>query len=355
MPADIAYSLPDWLTDITGGATADSIKEGSEGNTDFGAVWKSSETSIFALKSHGERVMAAKASPILAPAAPSQGPGQIHALRTLLSYRMTKHYKSGEFLGPRIGDKIFMSVLTLSLYWGIGDQTSVAAIQSTSAVLFFFTALCGYGAAAFVPSLTLERALFFRERADGCYRPVTYYLSKFIEEAILCTFTSSLFTVIVFFGMRLQGSFLIFALIYFLTSMTGIAIAYAVASVAPTMEAANALLPTYVTTCMYFGGLFLVFDKIPIGWNWYSYTSFLRYAWGALMLNQFSGTETGNAMAFYDEVQEKPIRVLEFYGMATNGHIMSNMGALLGILSGICITFGVMGALAITYVQHIKR
>mgnify|MGYP004096445715 len=41
---------------------------------------------------------------------------------TLLNYRMRTHYKSGEFLGPRIGDKIFSGVLILSLYWGIGDE-----------------------------------------------------------------------------------------------------------------------------------------------------------------------------------------------------------------------------------------
>ena len=50
--------------------------------------------------------------------------------------------------------------------------------------------------------------------------------------------------------------------------MTGICLAYGVAAVVPTMEAANAVLPTYVTMCMYFGGLFLLFDKIPDGWRW---------------------------------------------------------------------------------------
>ena len=37
--------------------------------------------------------------------------------------------------------------------------------------------------------------------------------------------------------------------------MVGIVLAYAVAAVAPNMDAANAMLPTYVTTCLYFGGL----------------------------------------------------------------------------------------------------
>ena len=78
------------------------------------------------------------------------------------------------------------------------------AIQSTSSLLYFVSALCGYGAAAFVPSLTLDRPLFYRELADGCYSPLVYYLSKFIEEAFLCVFTSLLFSVIVFFGVKLQ-------------------------------------------------------------------------------------------------------------------------------------------------------
>eukprot|EP00438_Fugacium_kawagutii_P019626 Skav232799 [mRNA] locus=scaffold614:318390:319139:+ [translate_table: standard] len=98
---------------------------------------------------------------------------------------------------------------------------------------------------------------------------------------------------------------------YFLTTMVGIVLAYAVAAVAPNMEAANALLPTYVTTCLYFGllamqfqsvsGLFIVFEKIPDGWYWYSWTSFLRYAWGMLMLNQFQDQPTGKEAVFYSD------------------------------------------------------
>ena len=128
-----------------------------------------------------------------------------------------------------------------------------------------------------MPSITLDRPLFYRELADGCYSPVVYYLAKsnpnpspkpkpkpnptpnptpnqvyylakFVEEAVLASVTSLLFALIVFFSCSLQGSFLVFALVYFLTTMTGICLAYGVAAVVPTMEAANAVLPTYVTT-----------------------------------------------------------------------------------------------------------
>merc|ERR1719265_480675 len=265
---------------------------------------------------------------------------------------MTTHYKDGEFLGPRIGDKIFMSVLTLSLYWGIGGDKDPQSIQSINGLLYFFAALCGYGAAAFVPSLTLERGLFYRERADGCFMAVTYYLAKFIEEAVLCILTSLLFSVITFWGIRLQGSFLIFVVTYYMTTMLGIVLAYAVAAVAPNMEAANALLPTYVTICMYFGGFFLLFEKIPTGWQWFSYTSFLRYSWGALMLNNYEGTDLGTIPLFVDK-DGVPQTVLQFYGM--DDGIMSSLSGCLGILTAMIFIFASLGALGIAKVSHIKR
>jgi len=161
-----------------------------------------------------------------------------------------------------------------------------------------------------------------------------------------------IFSAIVFFSCQLQGSFFIFVITYYLTTMCGIVLAYMVAAVAPTMEAANALLPTYVTTCMYFGGLFIVFDKIPVGWKWYSYTSFLRYSWGALMLNNYQDSSVGEVAVFFDS-NGASINVLEFYGL--DDGFMSNMGALLGVLAGLVIFFGLMGALALNKLNHVKR
>jgi len=345
------YSLPDWLVDTTSGSAGNDDSQSDEAQ-DFAAVWEKSDACGAEAAKQTKRIADLKAKPEDVQTLPP--PGQLHALRTLLAYRMTTHYKSPEFLGPRFGDKIFMSLLTLSLYWGIGAKGDTQSMQSTAAILFFVCALCGYGAAAFVPSLTMERPLFYRERSDGCYAPTTYYAAKFIEEAVLCSITSLTFCCIVFWSMSLQGNFGIFLVIFFLTNMVGIVLAYAVAAVAPTMEAANALLPTYVTTCMYFGGLFIVFDKIPDGWEWYSWTSFLRYAWGALMLNQFKDQSTGDLRIFYTGGRE-PMTILEFYGLADETSIMSDMGGCIGILAFLCVTFAFLGALGLTFVNHVKR
>lgn len=354
---EAACSLPEWLVDITSDLPNQykssndlpNVEETEAINkTDFAAEYAKSEIRSQAEKhrQNNAKVVSSVKNHVYTP------PSSFSKLMTLLKFRMTAHYKDEQFLGTRLGDKVFFGLLILSLYWGIGDDPDPQAITSTATLMYFIAALCGYGAAAFVPSLTLERALYYRELADGCYTPIVYFAAKFIEEGIIATVTSLMFTVIIYFACNLQGSFFILAVTYYLTTMMGIILAYAVAALVPTMEAANALLPTLVTMWMYFGGLFIVFDKIPRGWYWFSWTSFLRYAWGAMMINQFGGTDTGSAQIFVDS-DGTPIDVLEFFGM--EGSIMGSVGSCIGLLCVLIGFFSLVAILALTYVRHDKR
>jgi len=355
LPKGHFFSLPEWLVDVTsgGGYTATATAaDGAAGEAkDWAALFAKSELH----KAAASELQAAAAGEADVAVLTSERsmPGPASQLATLLRYRMTTHYKSGEFLGPRIGDKIVFGLLILALYWGIGNEESTQSIQSTASLLYFISALCGYGAAAFVPSLTLDRPLFYRELADGCYSPAVYYLSKFIEEAFLCIFTSLLFSVIVFFGVNLQGSFWVFASVYYLTTMNGITLAYAVAALVPSMDAANALLPTLVTTWMYFGGLFLLFDKIPSYLLWASWTSFLRYSWGAQMLNQYGNSTVGEYGAYWDEDAEEVVTVLPFYGL--EGDIMGSTGVCVALLATCTLFFATCGACVLGTVRHQSR
>jgi ATP-binding cassette subfamily G (WHITE) protein 2 len=52
-------------------------------------------------------------------------------------------------------------------------------------------------------------------------------------------------------------------------------------------DAANGILPTYATTLLFFGGLLITKEAMPAWLRWYSYIDFVRYGWGALMVNQW--------------------------------------------------------------------
>lgn len=136
----------------------------------------------------------------------------LYGLRTLFLYRTLKNYSDPEYLGPRLGDKILTTFIIFTLYWGIGNDydTSVKPLTtetelpySVLSMLFMWTTLPAFGAASYVPSITLEKATYVRERNDGLYRPITYLLYKVIEEFLIAFFLSIVLAVATWFAVSL--------------------------------------------------------------------------------------------------------------------------------------------------------
>jgi hypothetical protein len=61
-----------------------------------------------------------------------------------------------------------------------------------------------------------------RERNDGLYRPITYLVAKMVEELTIFFFLSLVLTAIVFAPCKLGGSYVLFWLVNFVTTATGI-------------------------------------------------------------------------------------------------------------------------------------
>ena len=187
-----------------------------------------------------------------------------------------------------LGDKIVFGFIVMSLFWGVGKDFSGGGLQATGSVLFMITALNGFGAASYVPTLVLQRPLFYRERSDGLYGEVTYLTFLLGMEAFLALFTTSLYLIIVYWAIEFQINFGLLWCIYYFSALIGISAAYFFAAISPQLELANALLPIYMVINLFFAGLFIPIDDIPSYWRWYSYIDFMRFAWQSAMVGQYS-------------------------------------------------------------------
>ena len=72
-----------------------------------------------------------------------------------------------------------------------------------------------------MPSIVLERPVFYRELDDGCYPVVAYLLYKIVEETILAALVGLVGTLIVYFGCSLSGNFGIFYFAYLMILQCG--------------------------------------------------------------------------------------------------------------------------------------
>jgi len=164
---------------------------------------------------------------------------------------------------------------------------------------------------------------------------------KMMEEISITLINSLIFSSIVFFPLKLTGDFILFWLLNLTTTSIGIVLAYAIASVSPNMDVANAALPAYVTSLLFFVGLLLRIQDQPNYWKWYGYLDFLKYAWSAQMINQF---ETSNTRVLEGQT------VLEFYGLEKQ-----NKWAQLGYESLFFAGFTFLAWAALAFVRHQKR
>ncbi|KAG2427597.1 hypothetical protein HXX76_012251 [Chlamydomonas incerta] len=262
-------------------------------------------------------------------------------LWTLLKYRSSKNYCNPGWLGPRIADKLLISLIILTLYLGVGDNFAADNLINIQSSLFMWALLPAFGAASYVPAIVLERRLFVRERADGLYRVFTYLAAKLVEELVLSVIITLIFSSYVFYGVQLRGDWVVFWLVYFIDLSVGIVLAYLVAALSPNMDVANAALPGFVVTLLFFAGQLMTVDSIPPWWQWYSRIDPLRYAWGALMVNQF---EHNDVIFAGDQT------ILQYYGLAG-----ADKWAYIGYLSLFWIVFATLALLALTYVRHQKR
>ena len=75
------------------------------------------------------------------------------------------------------------------------------------------------------------------------------------EELFIGGLASLGMTAFVFYGIKLQGQWVCFWLVYYTTLSIGIVLAYFIASISPNLDVANALLPTCALSFAYLPSL----------------------------------------------------------------------------------------------------
>jgi ABC-type multidrug transport system ATPase subunit len=268
----------------------------------------------------------------------------------IIRHRMKANYRMANFVIPRVFEKAIFAIFILTLYWGVGKelpedadyQTELARPMSITTALFMWGILPAFGSVSVIPSIYHERNLFDREKRSGYYNSGSYLFAKVFEEGLIAFLTSAALACAVWFALSLTGSWALFWLVYFVTTLVGIVMAYGFAAVAPNTEYAIIMCAGINIILLFFVGLLIRWQDIPAYWKWLVYINHLHYSWAALMTNQFT---------VEDVIAPFNIPILEYFNLDST---LSAWGYL-GYESIFIVVFFLLGSCALRFINYGKR
>ncbi|KAK9796982.1 hypothetical protein WJX73_006588 [Symbiochloris irregularis] len=222
----------------------------------------------------------------------------------LTKYHIIGSYRHPPFIAARVAYKIVTVLLLFLLFWAKGNNIETTNLPNIVALHFILALLPAFASCVYIPNFIQERQQHLREHKDGYYHSIVYLCAKMTEEVVIATFLSIIFCLLIFYPLQLMGNWACFWLVYLTTMCTSMSMAYALSGLADSIGTAQKLVGAYVTiTLTMFAGYLLRIPAIPNYAQWYTYLTFTRYAFGALLMNEYNSTDpdyiAGNTVLQY--------------------------------------------------------
>ncbi|MDP2439546.1 MAG: ABC transporter permease [archaeon] len=167
------------------------------------------------------------------------------------------------------------------------------AIQSRQGcIIFFVVALIFTVIQGVIQTVPRERNIFFHEREANLYSVSSYLLAKLSTDIPGEAIFNFLFCAIVYYLVGLNPAadrFFIFSLFMVLNSIGAVGIGYWIAVVSPNETVALIITPFVCIFQVLFSGTFLNLADVPDWGIWIPYWSVTRWAFQALIVNEFDG------------------------------------------------------------------
>ena len=215
-----------------------------------------------------------------------------------------------DFLPIRIAfiQSIFLSVLLGLIFRDVAyDQKG---IQDFQGVLVFATINTSFTQVfGIITTFPSEKAIISRERAGKMYHVGAYFMAKVVAEMPFKLVPNMVYTVILYWFAGLRSGadyFFIFFGIMLLQAISTQGLAFFTSSLAPTTNIALAITPLCLMILILFGGFFINLESLPPGSEWMAYVSNVRWAFSAIMVNQFRGVEEIKCELAMEAMQAAP-------------------------------------------------
>ncbi|KAK9469899.1 hypothetical protein V1512DRAFT_21213 [Lipomyces arxii] len=207
----------------------------------------------------------------------------------ILSGRTFKNlYRNPMLLLTHYVIALVLAVLCGYLYYDISSD--ISGFQNRLGLFFFLLALFGFSTLTSLQVFASERVIFVRERANGFYVPISYFISKVAFDIIpLRVFPPLMLGLIIYplIGLNFEShGMLKFLAVLVLFNLAAAAICLCIGVLIKDTGVASLIGSLVMLFSLLFAGLLLNRDSIPESALWIQKLSIFHYAFEAMAVNE---------------------------------------------------------------------
>ncbi|GLT27269.1 hypothetical protein SLA2020_022810 [Shorea laevis] len=263
------------------------------------------------------------------------------------------YWRSPRYNMVRLVFTTVSAIIFGSVFWDVGSQrNSTKGLFIVMAALYSSCLFLGVNNASTVqPIVSIERIVFYRERAAGMYSPIAYAVAQGLVELPYIATQTIIFGVITYFMVNFERTarkFLFFLLFMFLTFTYFTFYGMMVVGLTPSQHFAAVVSSAFYSLWNLLSGFLIPKPSIPGWWIWFYYICPIAWTLRGIITSQLGDVETMIVEpGFQGSVKE--------YLEVSLGFGPGMIGVSVAVLLGFCILFFSVYAFSVKFLNFQRR
>ncbi|PSR86164.1 ABC transporter G family member 31 like [Actinidia chinensis var. chinensis] len=263
------------------------------------------------------------------------------------------YWRSPSYNVVRLFFTTLSGLLLGSIFWGVGSKRD--STQNLYVLLGALYASCLFvgisNSSSVQPIVSIERTVFYRERAAGMYAPFPYAASQALVEIPYIAVQTILFGIITYFMMdfeRTIGKFFLYLLFMFLTFTYFTLYGMMAVGLTPSQHLAAVISSAFYSLWNLLSGFLIPKPNIPGWWIWFYYICPISWTLRGAITSQLGDVDTMVVGPGFKGSVKEYIEVSFGYGPGM-------MGVTVAVLLGFCAFFFTVFAISVRVLNFQKR
>ncbi|PQP96196.1 ABC transporter G family member 31 [Prunus yedoensis var. nudiflora] len=262
------------------------------------------------------------------------------------------YWRSPQYNAMRLIFTTISALIFGSAFWDIGKKRdSAQALMMVMGALLSACLFLGVNNASSVqPIVSIERTVFYREKAAGMYSPLAYASAQGLVEIPYIAVQTIVYGVITYFMVNFERTlrkFLLYIVFMFLTFTYFTFYGMAAVGLTPSQHLAAVVSSAFYSLWNLLSGFLVPKPHIPGWWIWFYYICPVAWTLRGIITSQLGDVETKMEGTFQGTVKE--------YLEVSLGYGPGMIGVSAAVLVGFCILFFGVFAFSVKLLNFQKR